>query len=351
MNKKVIRIGLVVMLVLALASACAPAAPSSPATGGAKGGLVYYLAPSLQDEFQAGTNKMMLEFGKQFGYDIRTVQAGSNAATQVNQMDDAISQKPKAIIIAAVDASTILGSVEKAREAGIAVLVFDRFIQDTPVDFTSVVGTIKMGQMGAAETVRLLTEKNGSAKGTVLQLMGDPGDTYSVTIDQGFSEAMKAYPDITVVTKPTPGWEVTTSASIVDDQLTANENIDLIFFHGDFRAPAIVSVLEAHGHQKGDVILIGTDGSPTGLQAIRDGWMTEDISVPMVEQVYALWQFLEDAVAKKPFTAGPVDVKGVPSELVNESWGPTLYLPGQIIDKANVDDPNQWGNMKVDVQQ
>jgi ribose transport system substrate-binding protein len=335
----------VMVLVIIASSGCA--APAAPAKS--SGGVVYYLAPGLFDEFQAGTNKMMLQYGKELGYTVKALNAGNNASTQVNQMDDAINQKPKAIILNAVDVSTITASVEKARAAGIAVMVYDRFIQDTPTDFHSVVGTIKIGQIAAAEIVRLLTQKNGEPKGSVLEVMGDSGDSYTVMIDQGFMADLKKYPNITVVSKPTPGYEVTTTASIVDDQLTANKNkIDLIFVHADFRIPAIVPVLQAHGLKPGDVIIVGTDGAPTGLQSIRDGWAVETIGVPMTQQVYGIWQFLEDAVAKKTFTAGTVDVKGVPSELKIEKWGPTLYLPGQIVDKKNVDDANNWGNMKVD---
>ena len=66
----------------------------------------------------------------------------------------------------------------------------------------------------------------------------------------------------------------------------------------------------------------------------------------MVQQVYGIWQYLEDVIAKKTLTAGPVDVKGVQSELKMETWSPTLYLPGQIVDKKNVDDPNLWGNVE-----
>jgi ribose transport system substrate-binding protein len=313
--------------------------------------VVYYMAPGLFDEFQAGTNKMMLQFGEEMGYEVRALNAGNTAASQVNQMDDAISQKPLAIILNAVDASTITASVDKAREAGIPVLVYDRFIQDTDLDFHSVVGTIKIGNMAADEVARLLKEKNGEEKGQVLQIMGDPGDNYSVLIDQGFTERMKNYPNIEVITKPTPGWEPTVAASVVDDQLTANELLDAIFVHADFRATSIIPVLQSHGLDKGDVIMVGTDGAPSGLQAIRDGWMVETVGVPMVEQVYGIWQFLQDIVAKKALAAGTVDIKGIPAELKMEEWGPTLYLPGQIVDAKNVDDPNLWGNMEVEVQQ
>jgi len=341
MNKRISLMITLLLVAATLLAGCAQARSSSKA--------VYYMAPGLFDEFQAGTNKMMLQFGKEGGYEVRALNADNKSAIQVNQMDDAISQKPRAIILNAVDAATITASVDKARQAGIPVLVYDRFIQDTTTDFHSVVGTIKIGQMAADEVARLLKEKNGEAKGTVLEIMGDPGDNYTVLIDQGFQEKIKAdYPNIQVIAKPTAGWEPTVAASIVDDQLTANPATDLIFVHADFRATSIIPVLQAHGLKQGDVLMVGTDGAPSGLQAIRDGWMVETIGVPMVQQVYGIWQFLEDVVAKKALTMGTVDVKGVQAELKQEKWGPTLYLPGQIVDKKNVDDPNLWGNMKVE---
>ena len=344
MNKRFGLLALMLFLVLSLVTGCGGAG------GGEESKVVYYMAPGLFDEFQAGTNNMMLQFGEEGGYEVRALNAGNTSATQVNQMDDAISQNPRAIILNAVDAATITASVDKAREAGIPVLVYDRFIQDTTTDFHSVVGTVKIGNMAAEEVARLLKEKNGEERGTVLEIMGDPGDNYTVLIDQGFAEGMKKYPNIQVVAKNTPGWEPTTAASIVDDQLTANPDLDLIFVHADFRAPSLTPVLQAHGLDKGDVLMIGTDGAPSGLQAIRDGWMVETIGVPMVQQVYGIWQFLEDVVAKKTLTAGPVDVKGINAELIQENWGPTLYLPGQIVDSTNVDDPELWGNMEVEVQ-
>lgn len=344
MNSKKLWSGMLILIVLTMIiSGCAGASQSSSK-------VVYYMAPGLFDEFQAGTNEMMLKFGQEAGYEVRALNAANNAATQVNQMDDAINQKPAAIILNAVDASTITASVDKSREAGIPVLVYDRFIQDTKVDFHSVVGTIKIGEMAAAEVARLLKEKNGEEKGTVLEIMGDPGDNYTILIDQGFQEAMKAYPNIEVVAKTTAGWEPTVAASIVDDQLTANPETDLIFVHADFRATSIIPVLQSHGMDKGDVIMVGTDGAPSGLQAIRDGWMTLTVGVPMVEQVYGIWQFLPDVLAKKAINAGTVDVKGIQAEMKMEEWGPTLYLPGQIVDSTNVDNPDLWGNMEVEVQ-
>ena len=66
----------------------------------------------------------------------------------------------------------------------------ERFL-DTKIDFTSALGTVKMGEMGAEECKRLLEEKYGEAKGVILEVMGDTGDNYSVTIQQGFESIQK----------------------------------------------------------------------------------------------------------------------------------------------------------------
>lgn len=313
--------------------------------------VIYYMSPVLFDEFQAGSKLMIEKFAKELGYEIKSLNAKNSASLQIDQMDDAIGLKPVAIILNAVDSATIVGSVEKARAEGIPVIVYDRFITETQVDFHSVVGTIKMGEMGADESAKILKNKYGKEKGVVLEIMGDTGDMYTILIDQGFRERMKKYSDIKIIVKDTPLWEPTTSARIVDDQLTVRKDIDIIFLHADFRGTAIVPVLEAHGYKKGDIVMIGTDGAPTGLGLVRDGWMQLDIAVPMVQQAWGLFEFLDEILAKKGIKPGKYDIKGIKSEVIIEKWGPTLYLPGEIITKEMAEDPNLWGNLKVEVEE
>ena len=319
---------------------------SETAEASSSKGLLYYMQFDLINGFNIGSGQYMEKFGKEAGFDIKLLNAQGKSDTQVNQMDTAISQKPKAIIIKPVDAATITASVDKARAAGIPVISYDGTITDTKVDFHSVVGTVKMGKMAAEECVKILKEKNGSEKGKVLQIMGDLGDMYSVLIDQGFKEEIGKYPNINVITKDTPGWEQTVTANVASDQLTANKDIDIIFIHADSRVPGIVPVLEEKGYKQDDIKIIGTDGDPSALQMIKDGWIYETIGVPMVQQVYGVFQFIDKVIAKEELKPGNYDVKGVQAELKVEEWGPTLYLPGEIITKQNVDDPGLWGNIK-----
>ena len=41
----------------------------------------------------------------------------------------------------------------------------------------------------------------------MLQILGDPGDPYTLDIQKGFEEKMAAYPDVTIITHPAMQWE------------------------------------------------------------------------------------------------------------------------------------------------
>src|SRR6478609_674996 len=192
----------------------------TPALAQSKG-TVYYLVPTLLDEFQTGSVSALELFLKQVGYDMKTLNADNKTDAQQSQMNDVIALKPAAIILAAVDFNALKPSVEAARAAGIPVVEFDRQITSTPSDFTSVAGTVEIGHIAADHDEKLLTAKNGSPKGKVLQVLGDPGDPYTLDIQKGFEEKMKAFPDVKIISVPAMGWAADAAGTIVADQLVA----------------------------------------------------------------------------------------------------------------------------------
>ena len=310
-------------------------------------GTIYYLLPELLGPVQVLFEEQNKQHGEELGYKVISLNANNQTSEQLRQLDDAIAQNPKAIILNAVDAATVTASVDKARENGIKVLVLDRFITDTKTDFTSALGTVRMGEMGAEECKRLLEEKYGEAKGVILEVMGDTGDNYSVTIHQGFESIISKYPNIELVTKDTPGWETTATINIVNDQLTIRADIDVIFIHWDGRVPWIYPVLEEKGYSKGDIKIVGSDGTPEALQLIRDGWLESTVNTPVLSEAYGNWVYMDEVLSNEEIIPGKYNILDVECELVNEEWGPTLYVPGAITTKDNVDDPQWWGNAET----
>ena len=334
------RILLSVFGILALAFATlAPAFAQSK-------GTVYYLVPTLLDEFQTGSVSALEMFLKQVGYEMKTLNADNKTDVQQGQMNDVIALKPAAIILAAVDFNALKPSVESARAAGIPVVEFDRPITSTKSDFTSVAGTVEIGHVAADSAEKLLKEKNGAVKGKILQVLGDPGDPYTLDIQKGFEEKMKAFPDVKIISLPAMQWEASNAGTIVSDQLQANPDIDLIFSHAAHLSVAAVASLESAGKKPGDVMLMSSNGAPVGLDLIRKGWLNVEVEQPLYAQAAAVAMFMDKIVNKQEIKSGEYDVIGLKGVVTNEEWGPNLKVPGAAIDKSNVDDPKFWGNQK-----
>jgi ribose transport system substrate-binding protein len=80
-------------------------------------GRVYYLIPTLLDEFQTESQKAFEHMFGSLGYEVISVDADNRADRQLSQLEDAIATKPVAIVLAAVDFDAIVPGVEAARAA------------------------------------------------------------------------------------------------------------------------------------------------------------------------------------------------------------------------------------------
>ena len=309
-------------------------------------GTIYYMIPTLLDEFQTESQKAIEAVFGGMGYEVISLDAQNRADLQLNQIEDVIELQPDAIIMNAVDFDAIVPGVEQARAAGIPVLNYDRQIRSTEFELTSVAGTVEIGRVAAGEAIRLLTERHGAPTGVVLQILGDPGDNYTLDIQQGFEEVMAAEaPDVEIVTNAAMQWEAENAGTILEDQLLVNPDIDLIFAHAAHLTVPLVAILEAEGKQPGEIMMMASNGAPVGLDNIRSGWQQVEVEQPLYAQIYGLAMFTPMILAGKTPEPGTYDVVGLKSELTIEEWGPNLKIPGAAITADNVDDTRFWGNL------
>ena len=309
-------------------------------------GTVYYLVPTLLDEFQTGSIDAIKKFMGDVGYEVIALDAQNRSDLQLNQVDDVLNLDADAVILAAVDFDAIKPGIEKLREAGVPVMIFDRQITSTPSDLTSVAGTVEIGYIAAEQAAKLLEDKNGAVEGKVLQILGDPGDPYTLDIQKGFEEKMAAHEGVEIITHPAMQWEASNAGNIAQDQLLINPDIDLIFNHAAHLSVAVAAVLEAAGKQPGEILMMSSNGAPVGLDLIRKGWLQVEVEQPMYAQAAALAMFADKVIAGDELTPGTYNVTGLDSELTIEDWGPNIKIPGAAITEENVDDPAFWGNLQ-----
>ena len=228
-------------------------------------------------------------------------------------------------------------------------MIFDRQITSTPTDFTSVAGTVEIGHVAADEIQRLLKEKNGAVKGKVLQVLGDPADPYTLDIQKGFEEKMKAFPDVKIISpaghavggverrqhrrRPAAGQPRHRSRSSSMPRIWRSR-----------RSPRS----RRRARSRATCMLVSSNGAPVGLDLIRKGWEQVEVEQPLFAQAAALAMFADKVVEQAGDQARQLQGARARSRtLTIESWGPNIKIPGAAITKANVDDPGFWGNMKT----
>jgi ribose transport system substrate-binding protein len=186
---------------------------------------------------------------------------------QLAIVEDMITRKVNAIAIAPVDSAGIAPAINKALAAGIKVIAVDTGI--TGAKITSYVATdniaaAKVQGKWAAEQI-----KDGD---TVIYITGDLGQSTGQERKKGFLDGLNAKrKGVKVVEVPTT-WDQTMAQNGVEAALRANPGAKVIACAWDGGALGAKAALMAAGKKAGDVKIAGFDGSPGGLDMMKQGW-------------------------------------------------------------------------------
>ncbi len=201
--------------------------------------------PRLLDEFQAGPIDGPTTSMDDVGHELAALDGQNRADLRLDQLDDVLALDPAAPVIASVDFDAIGPRIEKARAAGVPVMIFGRQVISVESDLTSVAGTIEIGQLATREVSRLLEEENGAVEGLVLPVPRDPGGPDTPGIQRGFEEAMAERPEVEVLTRAAMHRQDSNAGSIVRDRRLTNPDLDVVFVHAAHRAAAAVLEVRA----------------------------------------------------------------------------------------------------------
>ncbi|MBI3716079.1 MAG: D-xylose ABC transporter substrate-binding protein [Betaproteobacteria bacterium] len=197
---------------------------------------------------------------------------GSNEK-QLADIEALITWGAKAIIIVAQDASAILPAVNKAKEAGIAVIAYDRLIQDSGVLYLTF-DNVEVGRMQARA---LLAVK---AKGNFVFIKGSPTDPNANFLNSGQREVMKTAMDkgdIKIVGEQyTDGWAPENAQKNMEQILTKNSNkVDAVVASNDGTAGGVVAALRAQNMV--GIPVSGQDGDVAALNRVAKGEQTVSV--------------------------------------------------------------------------
>jgi D-xylose transport system substrate-binding protein len=209
---------------------------------------------------------------KEGGYEVLVQSADHDAAKQVAQAENVITQGVDAIVIQPVDFNVAASIAEMANEAGIPLASYDDLILGAKQ--TAFIG--RDPREGGASAARAVVA--AVPKGNYALIGGDPGQTGSTQMQEGYHSVLDPLVqkgDIKIVLDQfSPGWKTEAAQAHAENALTQNNNhIDAFLVSYDGMSVGVLQAIDGAGVTAGSIPVTGQDMELAAAQAIVEGRM------------------------------------------------------------------------------
>ena len=262
---------------------------------------------------------------------IATNAQGSDA-TQISQIQDALANGAKVIVISPLDESVGKAVVLKAARLHVPVIAYDGLLTGAKINFYVSFDNKKVGAMQGQYLVSHL--KSGS---TVAMINGDQTSTPGVQFKQGaLSVLQPAFASGKLklgYSVDTPLWNPATATTEMQQALTKlNNDVQGVLSPNDGIAGGVIAALKSQ-QLDGKVVITGQDATVAGLQSILQGTQAMTVFKPITAEANAAAK-----VAVGLASGNKSIVSTVAKTKVNNKAGnvPTLLLQPLVVTKANV---------------
>ena len=231
----------------------------------------------------------MVEQFKAAGYETDLQYAEDDIPNQLAQIENMITSGVKALIIAAIDGTTLSNALANAAAAGIKVIAYDRLIRDSGnVDYYATFDNFKVGVQQATSLVNGLKERFPDQKPWNVELFGgSPDDNNAYFFYDGAMSVLQPLIDSGEIvvgsgqtgmdTVGTLRWDGAVAQARMDNLLSANYTDKAV--HGvlspyDGLSIGILSSVKGVGYGSGDMkmpIVTGQDAEVQSVKSILAG--------------------------------------------------------------------------------
>lgn len=205
------------------------------------------------------------------GYEFVWTDAQEDTAKQIQNVEELINQGIDYLVFDPREYDASYAAVEKAREAGVPVIVVDREVKgEVGTDFITTIASDfeKEGRM-AAEWL----QNNVEGEIKIVEISHIIGSSAEIGRSAGFHEVVDADPNMTIVASQT-GNAVRAEAQKVMENLLQSHmgEFNVVFTHADDMAIGIVQAIKGAGLVPGeDIIVVAVDGMKEAVQMVVDG--------------------------------------------------------------------------------
>lgn len=309
-------LGALLVTTLFLGSGCERNAAITQAPGGASH-VIAVIPKTTNMVFWQSVRSGAEAAGKEFGFEIAWdgPERETNNARQVQAIENALARHVEGVVLAPVDRSALVASVDKLAALNVPCAIIDSGLNS--VQFLCYVSTDNY-QAGAVAARRMGETLGG--KGNVLVVMHIPGSLSTSKRVNGFTDTLASeFPEIKVVFTENDQDSVEMAKQVTEQMLAQNPDLQGLFACNITTSLGAFQALQAQ--RRVQVKMVAFDPDRTLLDGLRSG------------QIDAI-------VLQNPYKMGYEGVKAVALKLTKGQTGPRFIDTGiEVVTSISLTDP------------
>ena len=203
------------------------------------------------------------------GYKTDLQNAEDDIPNQLAQIENMITTGDKVLVIAAIDGTTLSDALQKAANAGVKVIAYDRLIRGSPnVDYYATFDNFGVGVLQAQSIEKELGLKEGKGPFNIELFGGSPDDNNAFFFYDGAMSILQPYID--------------SKKLIVQSGQTGMKKVGTLRWDGAVAQARMDNLLSSHYTDKHvDAVLSPYDGLSIGILSSLKGVGYGTASLPM----------------------------------------------------------------------
>lgn len=256
-------------------------------------------------------NELVMSTYQHDNVTLKFASANDNDRLQKQQIEQFIKEGVNLLIVSPNQIHTISSVIDKAYDAGIPVILFDRKTDSRK--YTAFIGA---DNYEAGHEIGYFIGQQLEGKGNIAEICGLQASSPAIERNRGFMDALKNYPDIKVVARGYGDWIKESGVTAMDSILVqSKESFQYVFAQNDRMALGALQSIKKH-KVKG-IKIVGIDALPVpegGMESVRDGNLEASYIYPTRGD--SVMQLALNILEKKPYKRDN-------------------YLKGALVTKAN----------------
>jgi D-xylose transport system substrate-binding protein len=259
--------------------------------------------------------------------------ATEDASKQQSQVEAALTQGADVLVFDPVDAASAAASVQKADQQGVPVLSYDRLILGAEVAVYVSFDNVRVGELQAESLSEKLRE-DGSPKGPIVKINGDPADSNAALFKEGSNKGFDASGVQIAKEYDTPGWLASNAQNEMQQAITAlgKGGFAGVYAANDDTGGGAIAAMKSAGIDPAERPTTGQDATVAGVQRILVGQQYMTIYKAIKPQASISAEIAVDLAEGKDIPQGQVT-----DQLDNEAGKvPSILFEPVAVTKDNI---------------